>query len=222
MKSRLSGRLVALVTMLFLSAVLVRASATPAEKCAAAKNKAAAKKASSTLKCYQKAITTATPVSSTCLTAAEMKFNTAITKAETASGCAITGDGSTLEALVNKQTSDMATFTPAALPMCCSDGFGACWYGTTAADCGHFTVGAANTVCDGATGSCVTAPGAPGNCCSSATGLTTTVPVDCLVGPEQNFTNCSGVGGTTFDAHALCAPVSAAPVSPTGPTCVRF
>jgi hypothetical protein len=51
---------------------------TPAQKCATAKNKAAAKKAAAKLSCYATATTHATPVDAACLTAAETKFGAAI------------------------------------------------------------------------------------------------------------------------------------------------
>jgi hypothetical protein len=77
------------------------ARATPAEKCIAAKQKAAAKKVTSKLKCYETATLKGLAVDSTCLMTAETKFNAAITKAESAGACAVTGDGAFIESTVD-------------------------------------------------------------------------------------------------------------------------
>lgn len=74
-------RILCAVLTLGLLAGVVQAGATPAAKCAAAKNKAAAKKIGSKLKCYQKAFVAGAAVDSTCLTNAELKFSGAIVKA---------------------------------------------------------------------------------------------------------------------------------------------
>src|SRR5689334_14802044 len=73
--------LFAVALMLF--ATSTHAGPTPAQKCAVAKNKAASKKTAAKLKCWQKAIATGQPAAdSLCLSAAEGKFHSAITKAE--------------------------------------------------------------------------------------------------------------------------------------------
>ncbi len=220
--ARFCSALGVMALVVMLPAATVYGATSPAAKCAIAKSKAAAKKLGSKAKCYQKAVAKSMPVDGACLMAAETKFNAAITKAE-AGACAIPGDGPTLEALVNRQVADMDSFTPAALPVCCQDAGGACWYGATAGDCAPTgTAGAAGTVCDGATGTCVAAPGAPGHCCSSSAGLTSTPPFNCGVGPElTDVTVCTGVGGN-FDPNGLCPPAAASPASSGGPTCVHF
>ncbi len=220
--SRLWSALGVMALAVVLPAAAVYGATSPAAKCAIAKSKASAKKLSSKAKCYQKALAKSMPVDSACLMAAEAKYNAAITKAEAGSGCAIPGDGATLEALVNRQVADLDSFTPDTLPVCCFDGFGDCWFGATAANCSPFSAGAAGTVCDGATGGCVAAPATPGHCCSSSAGLTTTVPENCSAGPEiTDVTVCTGVGGN-FDPNGLCPPQVSAPPSVTGPLCVHF
>jgi len=218
----LRGALAVVAVTVVLAPVPLHAAPTAAQKCAIAKNKAASKKLGSKLKCYQKGIAASTSPDSTCLAKAEVKFSVAAAKADLAGGCAVTGDASVLEGIVDRQVEAVAGFTPVAVPVCCFDGSGACWYGATAGDCGVWSAGAAGTVCDGATGGCVASPGTAGHCCSSSAGLTSFPNFNCAVGPELDLPTCAGVGGTTFDANALCAPVPAAPVSATGPTCVRF
>ena len=65
--------------------------ATPAQKCAATKTKAAGAKVYAKAKCYQKALANGSTVDSTCLTKAEQKFVAAFGKAEAKGGCAVTG-----------------------------------------------------------------------------------------------------------------------------------
>jgi len=78
-----------------------RASQTPARKCAVAKSKAATKKIEAKLKCQQRAAQEGTAVDAACLTTAETKFDGAIAKAEAPGGCAVSGDGATIEAAVD-------------------------------------------------------------------------------------------------------------------------
>ncbi len=217
--SRLWSALGVIALAVVLPAAAVYGATSPAAKCAIAKSKASAKKLSAKAKCYQKGLAKGMGPDATCLMAAEAKFNAAITKSEAGGACPIAGDGATLEGLVNRQVADVDSFTPAVLPVCCLDGVGACWYGATAGDCAPFGAGAAGTVCDGATGGCVAAPGTPGPCCSSSAGLTTAAPSGCDAGPEWTSGVCSGVGGN-LESNGLCPPVASAPVP--GPTCVHF
>lgn len=68
-------------------------------KCAAAKMKAVGKKTKAKAKCERKALLTGTTASTTCLAAAETKFNAAIAKADTRGSCSDTAPA--LEALVD-------------------------------------------------------------------------------------------------------------------------
>ena len=100
----------------------------------------------------------------------------------------------------------LTAFTPANPGMCCTDSFG-CWYdapGGTA--CSPFTLGAANSVCDAATGGCVAAPATPGTCCSNPAGLTTVDPTNCITTEIPDATSCSANGGTFFTPNGLCPP----------------
>lgn len=83
---------------------------TLAEKCAAAKAKAAGAKVYAKAKCYQKALRTGAMVDTACLVKAEQKFVAAFGKAEAKGGCAVNGDAAAVEALVD---ACLASFTAA-------------------------------------------------------------------------------------------------------------
>jgi hypothetical protein len=210
--------------VLVVSAGFVHASETPGQKCAVAKMKAAAKKLGGKVKCIEKAVSKGAAVDTTCLMAADTKFTAAILKAESGSGCAVSGDGPTFEALVDHDANAFQGLAAPTTPVCCFDGAGECWYGATSGDCGPFSAGAAGTVCDGATGGCVaTASQTPGNCCSNpTTPLIATVTSNCAAGTEfSDSTICTG-GGGQFYQNSLCPPVADVPGGPNGPTCIQF
>src|SRR5262245_29452975 len=91
--------------------IAVRAGQTPAQKCAVAKSKAAAKKIEAKLRCQQRAAQEGTAVDAACLTSAETKFDGAIAKAEAPGGCAVTGDGATIESAVDSCVDSIVTLT---------------------------------------------------------------------------------------------------------------
>src|SRR5262245_30483215 len=80
-------------------------------KCGVAKTKAAGKKAAAKLTCLAKAVSKGTtPVDSTCLAKADVKFSTAFAKAEAkvyVPGCLSTGDASAIEGKVDSLLSDI-------------------------------------------------------------------------------------------------------------------
>jgi hypothetical protein len=112
--------------VLVVSAGLIYARATPGQQCAVAKVKAAGKKFDSKLKCIEKALSTGAAVDSNCLTAADVKFNSAISKAEMKGGCAFTGDGPTFEKLADDDTSAIAAFADPNAATCCRSGPASC------------------------------------------------------------------------------------------------
>jgi hypothetical protein len=208
----------------------VSAGGTPDEKCAAAKNKAASKKIAAKLKCWEKALGSgAATADSGCLTAAEQKFTQAIQKAEAKGGCAVTGDGATIEAAVNTCVANIVALTPTGggggtttttggpttttttttlLGPCCSQGSGSatlCQYGNPG-DCitAGGTPGAAGTSCDG-NGTCVASPSG-GNCCDIPADATSDVL--CVAGPAIDMTGCNGInvgfGPGVFHAGQKC------------------
>jgi hypothetical protein len=90
--------------------------------------------------------------------------------------------------------------------VCCTDGLG-CWYDVPGGSaCNPFVQGAANSVCDAATGGCIAAPTTPGTCCSNPAGLLTVDPTNCLAAEVPDATTCTTDGGTFFTPNGLCPP----------------
>src|SRR5262249_24699918 len=107
------GQAVAVLAVLVVSAGLIHAAGTDTGKCAASKSKAAAKRIGARLKCWQKAFTSgAATADSACLSAAETKFTSAISKAEAKGGCAVTGDANALEAAADTCVNSIVALTP--------------------------------------------------------------------------------------------------------------
>jgi hypothetical protein len=202
-------RIITVLAVCAMMPVLAQAAGTPGQKCAQGKNKAASKKLAAKLKCWQKAIGAGVAPDGACLTAAEMKYGQSITKLETRGGCDYPGDGAIVEELVDDAVTGIAALTPAAPRVCCTDGFGGCWYDKDAPTCtgAGFSVGPANAQCDAASGDCVAASGvSAGTCCSDSGGLLTFDPTVCLAGPEvPDDTTCAGINGG-FTSNGVCPP----------------
>jgi pantothenate synthetase len=111
----------------------VRAETTLAEKCAQAKQKAAAKKLSSKLKCYAKAAKQDAALDIECLDKAEEQFNEAFAKAEAVGGCVTTNNAASVENGVDTFLSYLLSATSS--PPCSMQFFnlcgGSCPLGTT-------------------------------------------------------------------------------------------
>ena len=183
-----------------------RAGQTPAQKCSVAKSRAAAKKIEAKLKCQQRAVQVGTAVDPACLTTAETKFNQAIAKAEAPGGCAVSGDGATIEAAVDSCVESIVTLTPG------TSSAGCCSFGPQSANvpvpgctmdlalCPNLSGTVVSGVCRN-DGTCGTATG-PGACCNFA-------PGECLVLDtsagiiQVTQTACSLIGGT-FASSAVC------------------
>ena len=101
-------------------AVLVRAgevdAATPAQACAAAKQKAVSQNAAAKLKCYAKATKGGTAVDLECLQKADAKLEAEFRRAESAGGCTTLGDAAAALALVDDLVAATLAALPAALP----------------------------------------------------------------------------------------------------------
>jgi hypothetical protein len=186
----------------------VGAAATPAQKCAVAKNKAAAKKLGAKLKCHQKAIGVGGAVDPACLANAEAKFNAAIAKAEAGGGCVLNGDGSTIEAAVDFCVDTLVNLTPSSPPtttttipppVCCSGSY--------------IQVGGAPGCSMGTAAACTPPEGIvqPGVCRSDGSCGAATPPGDCcdtggacvvLVG-GATADGCPHFSGTYFSS-AIC------------------
>lgn len=100
------GKVVAIAALIAVTAAVSHAAPTPAQRCAAAKLKAASKKAAAKLVCHKKAFLKGIPVDSLCLAKAEDKYLTAFAKAEAKGGCATVGDAAAVEALVDTFVGD--------------------------------------------------------------------------------------------------------------------
>jgi cysteine-rich repeat protein len=105
-KSVVVSAVVAMSTCLLVSGTCV-AAGTPQQKCASAKMKAAGKKWSAKAKCYSKALASSGDVDTDCLQKAESKFTDAFAKADSAGGCAITGDAATVETKIDDSLNDI-------------------------------------------------------------------------------------------------------------------
>jgi hypothetical protein len=97
----------ALVAFVAAAASVAQAGPTPAQKCTAAKIKAASKKAAATLKCQQKAILKGIAVDQPCLDKAQNKFDEAFAKAEAKGGCATAGDAAAIGPVVDTFVDDL-------------------------------------------------------------------------------------------------------------------
>lgn len=103
------------VVALFAVVVLGATAATAADlgaNCAAAKQKAAAKKLNDKVKCHGKAIKKNIEVDAACLAKAETKFETSFSKAEGKGGCATVGDVDTIELLIDDTLTQLLNALP--------------------------------------------------------------------------------------------------------------
>lgn len=92
------------------------AAATPAQKCAALKKKAAGKKALHKLRCYAAADLKNRAVDANCLSAAEVAFDRAFAMAEQSGGCALNGDAAAIEAMVDAFVNGVVAAIPSVAP----------------------------------------------------------------------------------------------------------
>lgn len=95
-----------------LSALGAGSPPAPPAACLQAKMKAAGKKAQYELKCWAKAAAKGLPVDAECLSKAELKFELAFTKAELKTGCAQTGDATSVEAAVDVCVASLVGLLP--------------------------------------------------------------------------------------------------------------
>jgi hypothetical protein len=110
---RRRGQLMAVLAMLVVSAGITHASATPGQKCAIAKSKAASKKIDAKIKCWQKAFAKGVSTAdASCLMAAETKFTDSIMKAEAKGGCIAMGDAGTIEGVADACVTNVVAVTP--------------------------------------------------------------------------------------------------------------
>jgi hypothetical protein len=106
------------------------AAATPAQKCAAAKIKAALIELKAVDACYRHGLTTLSPPDPACLAAAAAKLDAAVRKADAQGGCVKTNDTAAIDQAVGQCSSRLVFATP---PVCLTAGT-AC-SGSLAAPC---------------------------------------------------------------------------------------
>jgi hypothetical protein len=104
MRLALALSLVALV-----AAPVAQAETTPAQKCAAAKLRAATHKVNAELRCQKKALNKAVPVDPECLAKAQAKFEAAFAKAEAKGGCKTEGDAAAVQESAELFVDDVVT-----------------------------------------------------------------------------------------------------------------
>jgi hypothetical protein len=97
----------------------VNGSGAGPSKCDSKKVQVATKKAADKSGCYSKAIGKGIAVDGACLTKAEGKFSSAVTKAEAGTDCTNTGQGAALEAIVDAYIADLVDELTNAPPACC-------------------------------------------------------------------------------------------------------
>jgi len=102
-----------------LSAGRAHAATDAATKCALTLRKAAVKKLNAKVKCYSKVDPAGAPVDPQCLTAAEAKFDAAVTKAGSKGGCT-SFDTAALEKAVDSWLHDLLVRTPVFSGQSCS------------------------------------------------------------------------------------------------------
>ncbi|MBY0276303.1 hypothetical protein K2Z84_13235 [Candidatus Binatia bacterium] len=111
------------VSVAFGAATAAHAAATPAQKCAAAKLKAAGTRAAAKLNCHAKAALKGISVDTDCLAKADAKFATAFSKAEAGGGCIVNGDAGSTGSQVDGMVSNVVAATPSvSYPLSCFDG----------------------------------------------------------------------------------------------------
>src|SRR6185436_2663557 len=101
----------AVVVVLALASVA--SGAGPAEKCAAAKLRAAAQKTSGLLECHARALQAPTSLESAYTTRVRAKFVAKWERIESRGGCAVNGDGDDVEARIDAFVADLVDAVPA-------------------------------------------------------------------------------------------------------------
>ena len=110
MRRRSGSLLVGLVVGLLLCSGVARAYAP---NCTPAKLRAAAKKATTKVACYRRALQSGASLDPNCIAKAEERFLRAFASAEARGGCITTGDADDVEAIVDQFIADLlAQLTP--------------------------------------------------------------------------------------------------------------
>jgi len=214
---------IALVAMAHLPAA---SGATPAERCAVAKLRAAANKNAAKLGCHRRALAEGRDVDQACLAAAEAKFSDRFSRIEARGGCATVSDTALVEGAVDACVDRLASLLPAGptttttttsttttsttSPLCATITTTTTTTTTTTLSGGTTTTSPPNGICSNIGGSC----GQCGNgqCVEPNPGIpigACVVPVPlapCPAGQSDCGPNdvCVSEGGGSFHCYAFC------------------
>ena len=181
-------------------------AAAAASVCAKLQYKIAAAGAKAKAACHAKAAGSGAPVDTTCLANAEQKLALKWAKATVKGDCPTIADAATAQGIVDAFLAGLvAALEPPTVSYCCATG-PSCFAGPVidASTCLELlgTLGPPGTVCEGATGTCVTPPGTGGSCCALPQFSV------CTAGPTVDPAGCVTGGG--FDVpNAVCLPSGA-------------
>jgi len=177
-------RAAASAVVLVLAVASAALAAGPAEKCAAAKLRAAVQKTSGLLECRARALQAQAAPDTTCIARVQSKFVAKWTRSESRGGCAVTGDGNDVEARIDTFVAGLIDALPATTTTSTTTTTSATCPPTTALYCGQSGCGLnalcpAGMTCDMSSCACV-GPAVPcgnisGNLCrwgSCPTGMT--------------------------------------------------
>jgi hypothetical protein len=194
------GRRVTGVVSIGLAMCLTATAAWGQSRCTSDKYKAAGKYALALAVCHSKAVAGGVPVDPICEGKGLTKLQASFVKAESKGDCVVPGGQSDAAAIAQKFVGDLGGVLEVQV-FCCNAGPGLCLYASDAADCASNggTLGAAGTVCDGASGACVAAPATGGNCCEG-----TVYGTGCVGGPGWNASTCTFFPNHIFSANAVC------------------
>jgi len=152
--------------------------------------------------CAARAAAAGTAVDERCLALAEARLARGWARALARGDCPTAADAAVAKAIVDGFVTALTQALTPPPSRCCDTGE-RCWASPMidASSCElelSGTLGAPGSVCDGASGDCVPAPGTGGPCCALAGDYCGASPVD---GPEI----CSAAGGT-YLATGVCGP----------------
>jgi len=187
-------RVSATAAVLVLALTSAAPAAEPAERCAAAKLRAAAQKTAGLLECRARALQTPAAPDAACTTRVQSKFVAKWARIESRGGCAVSGDGNDVEVridafvagLVDAVPTTTTTTTTTTTPATCPP--------TTALYCGQSGCGfgalcPAGMTCDASTCACV----GPAVACGSISGNLCrwgTCPSGMTCGTDSTSTAC--------------------------------
>jgi len=161
-------------------------AAEPNQKCAAAELKAVRKKADAKIKCHRKAILKGVPTDPACLTAAEMEFSQSFGAAEAAGGCAVTGNVTAVEQMVDGFVNSVANAIPINTFPSCSGPDGAC------GECGTGICQVHNDPSLYPPQACVDLPNCVAQACKRDADCSDASKPICIMASSSSATSCCG------------------------------